>query len=243
MLPFFNLFGETIYSYPLMMGIAWGVAFQFFHSLQRKSQINFKNMKIFLGGIFLSAWIGAKVFFIITSQGLIGKGYLTNSNFWLGGGFVFYGGLIFGLLFVIIYNKYDSHPWKDYGVLIPSLALGHGIGRIGCFLTGCCHGKLWYHSDHGDINYPVQLYEALGLFVLSFLGYRLFSKGKGIVLFYLFSYGVLRFILEFMRGDEIRGIWALGLSTSQIISLVFIIFSVVSYIYLKRIGPKVSNQL
>lgn len=209
------------------MGIAWGAAFNLFHFLLKKFNIEFMKSKLFFLGLFVCAWVGAKVFFIITSQGLSSKTFVTSSNFWLGGGFVFYGGLIFGLLFLIIFQKKYKNSFKSYSILIPPLALGHGIGRIGCYFAGCCYGK--YMNDY--TRYPVQLFEASGLFMLSIISYYLIKFNRNVIGFYLVSYGFLRFVLEFYRGDAIRGIWMFGLSTSQIISIFLILLGIGIYIY------------
>ena len=108
--------------------------------------------------------------------------------------------------------------------------MGHGIGRIGCFLAGCCYGSetdsLIAVSFHGHERYPVQLIEASGLFILYFFSRNLLKrkmKVKAIYL-YLIGYSFLRFGNEFLRGDEIRGLYS-GLATSQWISLAIILIT------------------
>lgn len=233
MLPYFKIFHETIYSYPLLMGIAWGAALNFFLFLLHKFNIQFFRPKMFFFGIFIFAWIGAKIFFITTSQGLVNKDFVSSSNFWLGGGFVFYGGLVFGLIYLLIYQIIYKNTYKSYSALIPPLALGHGIGRIGCYLAGCCYGSIINKSDpiSNMSRYPVQLFEAGSLFLIAFISYYLLKHKKDVIGFYLIAYGIVRFILEFYRGDEIRGFWFLGLSTSQIISIFMILLALSIYIY------------
>lgn len=233
MLPHFKLFGELIYSYPLMMGAAWALAFQFFQFIIQKFNYSFPKSKLLFLGTFIFAWIGAKIFFIFTSQGLTNHDYTLSSNFWLGGGFVFYGGLIFGLVFILLFQRKFKVPFESFQALIPPLALGHGLGRIGCFLAGCCYGDQVHNSHmfHFLGRYPVQLFEAGSLFVISFISYKLLKQKKNVVIFYMITYGLVRFILEFYRGDGIRGIWAFGLSTSQIISLALIFLATGLYIY------------
>jgi hypothetical protein len=113
-----------------------------------------------------------------------------------------------------------------------------GFLRIGCFASGCCWGSVcrypwavrYYHSESampylGIPVHPVQLYESAGGFALMFL--LIFAKrfeGRKVFLFFI-GYGLLRFITEFYRGDSFRGVdLFLGLSTSQLISLVMIAF-------------------
>jgi phosphatidylglycerol:prolipoprotein diacylglycerol transferase len=124
---------------------------------------------------------------------------------------------------------------------VPSLALGHAIGRIGCFFAGCCYGKetdvAWSvvfrdKNSSAVLNvhlHPTQLYEALGNFLIFFFLYFYSKKEheKGfLVSFYFISYAVLRFIVEFFRGDLDRWRQCVGLSISQILSLILFIIGV-----------------
>ena len=209
MLPSFRLFGEIIYLYPMLAGLAWGVGFFMSQRISKESE---KSLNLLLISFFVSSWLGAKLFFLLTSSHINHEEFIKSSNFWLGGGFVFYGGLIFGLLTLWIFLKITQQRLREFAFLVVPLGVGHGIGRVGCFFAGCCHG----------VHYPVQLFEAGGLFLISMICFKRLKQNKEIFSFYLKNYSVLRFTLEFMRGDEIRGLY-IGLSTSQWISL-FIIF-------------------
>lgn len=232
MLPYFKLADMLIYTYPLMMGIAWGVSFNIFKGLLAKYNSSFKKANLYFWGVFIASWVGAKIFFILTTKSISPDQYALSTNFWLGGGFVFYGGLIFGLLFSIIFVLITKQKIQDLNILVLPLMIGHGLGRIGCFLAGCCFGKEWNFLFFE--RYPVQLIEAFSLFVLSFYSLRLIQKKHSPIVFYIISYSILRFVLEFMRGDFIRGIWSFGLSTSQIISLCLIILSGIGLFILKK---------
>ena len=108
-----------------------------------------------------------------------------------------------------------------------ALALGHGIGRLGCLAAGCCYGRYtdlpWGVALAGDLSrHPTQVYEALLNFALfGFLaGYALprVKDGRwqsgGVLLCYVMGYALLRFVVEFFRGDDRGASWA-GLSPSQ----------------------------
>lgn len=122
-------------------------------------------------------------------------------------GYVFYGGLVACLVLSLFWPKMQSYA--DYAV--PGLCLGIFLGRIGCFYTGCCFGAE---------GLPVQLLDA-GFGLLMLLCVRKFSH-------FLVIYSLWRFGLEFLRADENRGIWALGLSTSQWIALTILTISLKS---------------
>ena len=136
------------------------------------------------------------------------------------GGSTFLGGFIggFALLLAVYFGVGHfrfPEPGREHIVrfsavmdgLAITVPLGHGFGRIGCLMAGCCHGL---PSDHGvyfhNLGYraiPTQLYEAIFLFALSavlwFLVKRFPSAGLGV---YLTAYGIWRFFIEFWRGDE-----------------------------------------
>ncbi len=227
----FHLFGEPVFSYPLLMGFGWGVGFNYSLGLWLKDGLQKSDLwKIFIGS-FLFGWIGAKVFFLLFSAPDRALDYSVEVNFWLGGGFVFYGGLVFAALFALTYAfLVKSTKVSDLANILPGLSLGHALGRIGCLLAGCCYGN---HCDlpigivfRGVKRHPVQLYEALALVILFFVLRELLKKRKKAqtLIAYLFGYSAIRFFLEFFRGDEIRGAY-LNLSTSQWVSIVLILIT------------------
>jgi phosphatidylglycerol---prolipoprotein diacylglyceryl transferase len=208
-----------IYSYPLLMGLGWGAAYQIFMS-GLPNTFSRSYSQIVFWGLFISSWIGAKVFFIITNSD--GEVMVQNVNFWTGGGFVFYGGLIFGGLFLNIVRRLRPGDFTVIpNVLLPALAIGHAIGRLGCFLAGCCYGEVtdavWGIHMHGEYRHPTQLLEAIGLTVLTFFLLQRRRSGRDLVPFYLVGYGCLRVFIELLRGDEVRGDWG-GYSPSLTIS-------------------------
>lgn len=212
-----------LYSYPLLMGLGWGVAYQIFFSVWDSNVSRLKGQIIFWG-IFLAAWIGSKVLFYFTYPKDIS---LTEASFWTGGGFVFYGGFIFGLLFLMGFRFVD----KKFNInwlwpVLPALSIGHGIGRIGCFLAGCCFGKptdfFWGVFQHNHYRHPTQLLEAIGLFAIGIFLLKSKSDKRNLVSIYLISYGALRLIIEALRGDVVRGQWG-SFTPSQWISLALLV--------------------
>lgn len=165
--------------------------------------------------IFISALVGSKFAHVLfeakghwLSEGQIAQNFfeLLQDDPWHGfrfndPGYVFFGGLVSCVLVGFLWPKINSYA--DYA--LPGLCLGIFLGRLGCFWTGCCFG---IH------DLPVQLLDAgFGLFCL--FRVRKFQD-------FLIFYSMWRFGLEFLRADESRGIWALGLSTSQWIALGFL---------------------
>jgi phosphatidylglycerol:prolipoprotein diacylglycerol transferase len=158
------------------------------------------------------------------------------------GGLVFYGGLIGAIIGCVVYIKKNSLPLLRLGdICMPFLALGHSIGRIGCFFNGCCYGAV--NDQCGVIfpaigdnrpHLPTQLYES----ALNFLNFvvllLIFKKKKtaGGLVFYMYfvNYGIIRIIMEMFRGDIERGT-IFSLSTSTAISILVIAAGVAGIIY------------
>lgn len=153
-----------------------------------------------------------------------------------GGGLVFYGAVPTGLLASYVAARGFELPWlRLLDLSIPGIAAGHALGRVGCFLGGCCYGLPWdgplavtathelAPAAHPPVpRHPVQLYEAVGLMALAFAfavvpARRIGDGGRALV--YVALYAVLRFAVELLRGDALRGVWMLGASTSQLVSI------------------------
>ena len=196
-----------IYSYPLFLGLAWGVAYQIFFSLLDSSFSLWKGQLIFWG-IFIFSWVGAKFLYLISTE----TAMKNTLNFWLGGGLVFYGGLMGGICFLLLFRLFNRElNFDKIWYVFPALAAGHGIGRIGCFLAGCCFGKktdwFWAIHQHGEFRHPTQLLEAICLITFSVLSIKLSAFKKSLVVCYCLGYGTLRIIMEALRGDSHRGMW------------------------------------
>ena len=161
----------------------------------------------------------------------------------------FFGGLVGGVVtflvgyFTVMKRRYPNESFVSNVLIIAPacITIAHGFGRIGCFFAGCCYGietdSIWGikfpHLDHNV--FPTQLYEAIFLFilfgVLFVLAYRF--KFKFTFSVYLASYGIFRFLIEFIRGDD-RGAYFLGLSPSQMFSLVGIIISIILIVFVNK---------
>lgn len=128
------------------------------------------------------------------------------------GGLVWYGGFALAFLAGFGYAFRRKLPvLKLCDLFSAPLALGHAIGRLGCFLNGCCYGKpsglfiaVRFPGDFTP-RFPVQLAESAALFILSAALFRMLSgkhRDGNVFLRYLLFYAALRFILEFFRGDQ-----------------------------------------
>ena len=223
-----------VYSYGLMILI--GIIFAFTVAEKRAKKLGLDQDKVFdlgfmsgIGGI-----LGAKLLFFITEWKDIVKGGLTFRDIMFG--FVVYGGIIGGILAGYLYCKWKKLNFlKHFDLVMPSIALAQGFGRIGCFLAGCCYGRetdAWYgmefnHSVYYDMVgvkvIPTQLIMSAAnfahFFLLAFIAKKIYKTGKDGVIAgcYLLFYSIGRFLIEFLRNDPRGGVGVL--STSQFISL------------------------
>jgi phosphatidylglycerol:prolipoprotein diacylglycerol transferase len=140
------------------------------------------------------------------------------------GGLIFYGGFILATLAVIVFARVRGLPLLRVGdFTVSALPLGHAMGRIGCFLNGCCYGAPtdvpWATYVADAMRHPVQLYEASFNFILYAVLHLLLRTARTgqVVAVYLMSYGTWRFLIEFLRGDD--RLRTGGLDAAQLISL------------------------
>lgn len=200
--------------------------------------------------ILLSALIGSRLFYILINASHYLKNPLDIFKIWEGG-LVFYGGLLLAVPTVLWYVKKNNlSVWNTADLFAPSLAIGHAIGRLGCFFSGCCYGKPaeglpWAvtFTDPESLAiigvplHPTQLYESLGEFINFFILIilRRYKSFNGqLFLTYIILYSVLRFIVEFFRGDVGRGFITSQLSFSQGISILMFLIAIAGLVILRQ---------
>ena len=222
----------TLYTYGAMMVVAFlaatGLAVQDARTLPREwvaiapeQLMDFACVSL-LGGV-----IGGRLLYVGLQWDAFLRQPLEMPAVWHGG-LVWYGGLFGGLLGGWLYVRRKRLAFlRVMDQFIPFGALGHAIGRVGCFLNGCCYGRptdAWYgvtFPGHAHPVIPTQLIEAGALTVLYGLlrrmrRPRLLQYPGRVFGWYLVSYAVLRFLIEFLRGDQ-TALWA-GLTLQQLVS-------------------------
>ena len=193
----------------------------------------------------LAAIIGAKLLLIINDLPwyLQHPGEIFSLSVLQAGG-VFYGGLIAAVAASIWYMRRNRMPaLATCDAFAPGLALGHAIGRIGCFAAGCCYGKptthfwgvtftsplanAWVGTPLNIPLEPTQLFESAVEFINFAILFWLIKHKKfegQVIGSYLFLYGVARYFLEFIRDDPDRGSMFNGAMTgTQFISILLVI--------------------
>lgn len=164
------------------------------------------------------------------------------------GGLIYYGGLIGGSIAIVLMAWIRREPlWSFSDFVVTSVPLGHAIGRIGCFLNGCCFGKVcqfpWAIYHEHAFRHPTPLYESaynLVIYFVLILLYRIRAHRSGSVFsMYLVLYSLGRFLFEYTRGDD-RMRW-LGLTVAQDISLALFIAGCFLLIVLPRERTRVDG--
>jgi phosphatidylglycerol:prolipoprotein diacylglycerol transferase len=241
--------------YGLMIGLGFLIAVWLAARRAKKEGIDPERIMDMGVYLLLAAIIGSRLFYVLVNLPEFQRNWLDVFAIWKGG-LVFYGGLIGAVAAGIWYVLKNELPvWKTADIVAPYIALGHMFGRFGCFFAGCCYGApchtsvgITFSDTHslaplGVPLYPTQLFEAGGElmnFLVLLVVYR-FRKFDGQV-FWLYPalYSILRFIVEFYRGDAARGVYFGGaISTSQVVSIVMLFASL---FMLLRLGRKQQVQ-
>lgn len=238
MLPTINIFGFEFATYGIciFVGVLIGIIFAI------KYFAKFNNVKTddviyCMSYALIGLGIGAKLLYILTNIPFLIENYknfdISTIEQLFRGGFVFYGGLIGAVIGVFIYAKQFKISFKSLLLtLLPTVPLIHSIGRIGCLLAGCCYGIeysgfghiVFHNTVFAPVNtplFPTQILESicnLLIFIVLIITYKKYIGTYKTITLYCILYSVVRFSLEFVRGDLIRGSW-LNLSTSQWISI------------------------
>lgn len=235
----FSIGPFTVHGYGLMIAIGIVVALLVGDYRAKKFGLNGDLIYGLTLTTVVLGFLAARILFIITEW----QDFLKNPmSYVTGNGFVVFGGIMGGALTIWAYCKIKKMDFLAYlDLMIPSVALAQGFGRIGCFLAGCCYGKetdsflgiTFTNSDYAPNNVkllPSQLIMSAGDFVIAAIlllyAKKNPSKGKTSAL-YLMLYSVGRFFVEFTRNDDRGAVGAL--STSQFIGIFIFIVGAVAY--------------
>ncbi|MDO8886478.1 prolipoprotein diacylglyceryl transferase [Candidatus Oleimmundimicrobium sp.] len=220
----FKIWPITVYSYGFALAGAFIIGFFLLTAeLERKKIETGFAYDLVLAAI-IGGVIGARFFYVLAHLDYFSKYPLQ--IFFIQEGLVFYGGLAGGTLAVlsVVYRK-KLPVSKIADAVAPCLAIGTAIGRIGCFLNGCCYGKptniFWAVKFPGVplTRHPTQIYDLIYNLIIFCIIWSLrkkINKDGMIFWFYLFFYSIGRFSVEFFRVSALV-LW--GLTMAQIISI------------------------
>ncbi len=260
MYPYQVIFGMNLYDICLTISVVFTLFMADRMGILRGFSVKLQKVFIFsIIGAIAIGFVGA-IFSQAIYDAIETGQFVINVNT----GMTFYGGLIFGVLgflgvWFIAGKKMcqNDEPVQKFGAVADIAAclipMAHGIGRIGCFFAGCCHGQstdAWYGilmcvGKDANGNYlpfqrfvPVQLFEALFLFALSislmWLFFEKFGKeNKGrfpLLPIYIVAYGVWRFFIEYFRADDRGATIVPFLSPSQLVAILMVVLGVAYFL-------------
>ncbi|MBU2102722.1 MAG: prolipoprotein diacylglyceryl transferase [Candidatus Omnitrophota bacterium] len=236
----FTLGPITIYTYGVCVFLGVVAGYGISLVMAKKAGIDTRAMADIIFWTIVVSFLGARVTYILVEF----KAFLLDpvEILFSRSGFVFYGGLIFGLPGLYFFTKkHTLNFWKVADCLSLAIPVAHAFGRVGCFFYGCCYGRVTTSLvgiifPEGSPAYcagsrviPTQLIEAASLiliFIVLMLARNILRVSGQLFLLYLALYAVVRFVIEIFRADS-RG--AIGfLSTSQAISILVLIFACIA---------------
>jgi phosphatidylglycerol:prolipoprotein diacylglycerol transferase len=256
-----------LHTYGVMIALGFVVAI-YLAVRQAKREFIDPNVVLDLAfWILIAAMVGSRVLFIIVNAGDYIADPVLLLKVWQGG-LVFYGGFIGAVAASWYYcHRRGISFFRISDLLIPSVAVGHFFGRLGCYSAGCCHGSPtgveWFgavFTANGTVVarsdllgvpiHPTQLYEAFGelcIFVLLLLLRPRKRYNGQLLVVWLVLYPAWRFLGEMFRGDVERGMlfeWNLFgdfrpelLSTSQVVSIGLVVLGVFLHFTVGRKKP------
>ena len=240
----------TVYGYGLMIAIGVIVAYSVGEYRAKKRNLDpdalfWLTISCLVGGI-----LGAKLLFYLVEI----KSILANPSILLDitHGFVVYGGIIGGIGVGYLFCRIKKLMFlKYFDLVMPSIAIAQGFGRIGCMFAGCCYGRetdSWFHvmyqtsdfAPNGVALIPTQLIMAVlnfaHFFLLAFFAKKVVRYDGQVAGCYLICYSIGRFFMEYLRNDP-RGNVDI-LSTSQFISLFIFVAAVVILLLCGYLGKR-----
>lgn len=237
----------TVYGYGFMIAVGLLCAWYTAEKRARKLHLAYEHVFYLVVWCAIGGFASAKILFCITEW----RSFLEDPLQLIGSeGFVVYGGIIGGILSGWIYCRVKKLKFLSYfDLMMPSIALAQGFGRIGCFLAGCCYGKetsgplsvTFTNSDFAPNNValiPTQIYSSIldfgHFFLLLYIARHKKADGQ-VAACYLIFYSIGRFVLEFLRGDLERG--SVGnLSTSQFISIFTVLAGILTWFLAEKMN-------
>jgi phosphatidylglycerol:prolipoprotein diacylglycerol transferase len=255
------LFSDTITIYSYGFFIALGAIFGYIYTAyeaRKQFKVTYDTTQALVLSIIIAAVLGGKLFLIFEDPKL----YLNDPGALLrnfGSGFVFYGSLLTAIPVMLIFfrrHKLPVLPMLD--IMAVTACLVHGMGRMGCYMAGCCYGvpseglfgvtftsPLCQADPLNTPLHPTQLYSAILIFGIAIM--LIVVKGRKqfngqLFMLYLMAYAIGRAVIEVFRGDLDRGyVIEDVLSNSQLISIIVFLGALWIYFRLRK-TQKISSQ-
>jgi len=229
----------TVYSYGALLSVAFLVGAVIAAREGERKGVGGQWMYDFLLVTLVSGVVVSRLLFVLMNLGLYVSNPWTVLNV-AEGGLSLHGALLGGLLAALWFARRKKVSFDALADTVsPSLALGIGIGRWGCFFNGCCYGTLtslpWATMTRyaPGLRHPTQIYESFLALLMFWWLWRARTRVKAdgqLFMLFLALYSVIRFFVEFYRESPFIG----PLTYAQVASLAIAAFAVVRYYVLGR---------
>jgi phosphatidylglycerol:prolipoprotein diacylglycerol transferase len=239
----------TLYSFGLMVILGFGGGLWLAGRLARRRGLPgdaFMDAAVLT--LFASV-IGARLLFVALNWEEYSRSLLEVAALWRGG-MSFHGGVIAGVLSGVLYMRRRGIPVGAMAdAAAPGLAVGYAVGRIGCFLNGCCYGVPtdlpWGVHFPGvgsgpSVHYhPAQIYATIINLLLAAVLVRAYGRPHRvgqIMALYVCGYSVYRFLIEGLRKGVTADVFAFGLTEAQVFSALTLALGAAWWMWLQRRG-------
>lgn len=245
----FHFNGFTLYTYGFFLALGFITAVWFSKRNARFYDLKPDDISDLFFVILVCGILGARLLYVLINFAYFQHNLLEIFTIWKGG-LVFFGGFIGGITGSIVMLKIKKLPvFKSADIIAPGVALGHAIGRLGCFFAGCCYGRectlpfavTFTHPESLaplDVYlHPTQIYMVVANLCLFFIlvWIQKHKRFNGMVFVsYIIIYSVFRFIIEFFRGDFRGNFFFDFLSLSQGIGALVTIIALILMVKLAR---------
>ncbi|MFH1552630.1 MAG: prolipoprotein diacylglyceryl transferase [Candidatus Omnitrophota bacterium] len=231
----------TLYSYGLFVAIGFLLSTILILKDSKRFGIPANDVFDCLIAILIGGLLGGRLLFVFINWGYYSR-HLLRAFMFYEGGLAFQGALVAAILAGAVVMRIKKLPfWKTADLIAPYVALGQALGRIGCFLNGCCYGKVVESGiavtfpQETVMRVPTQLYSSLVLLFIFVILIALSRKRPfdGYVFTaYIILYSIFRFFMDFARGDDLALLYEIKLS--QGIAIGMFACGVVMYVFLRK---------
>ncbi|MCA1794141.1 MAG: prolipoprotein diacylglyceryl transferase [Desulfotignum sp.] len=245
----FHFNGFTLYTYGFFLALGFITAVWFSKRNARFYDLKPDDISDLFFVILVCGILGARLLYVLINFAYFQHNLLEIFTIWKGG-LVFFGGFIGGITGSIVMLKIKKLPvFKSADTIAPGVALGHAIGRLGCFFAGCCYGRectlpfavtFTHPKSLAPLDvylHPTQIYMVVANLCLFFIlvWIQKHKRFNGMVFVsYIIIYSVFRFIIEFFRGDFRGNFFFDFLSLSQGIGALVTIIALILLVKLAR---------
>jgi phosphatidylglycerol---prolipoprotein diacylglyceryl transferase len=248
----------TLHTYGLLIAIGFVLGLLVAIRTGRRHGIDSQKIMDMGFLLIISGVIGSRITYVLMNF----SDYLANPldmfKLWQGG-LVFSGGLLAAIIAAFLYIRHHKlNIWQICDIWAPAVAIGQAIGRIGCFMAGCCYGRPTnsicgvVFTDPKSIAYPLnvplhptQLYDSLSNFIIFIILMILSAKKKldgQVFLWFLIMHSTARLFIERYRGDN-RGIFpGTNWTVTQFLAIIILISSISVLFYLRSKKDKTAGR-